>query len=111
MRDGIVGIEHAHRAAVGTQDADEHADRGRLAGTVLTEDAVDGAARNVERQIVDRDDVGERLADVVQRDRGLDQSVVVLGDTGELLRRGVHSGSGASIPRTACRRRVRALAS
>jgi hypothetical protein len=68
----IVRIEHAHRAAVGPQDADEHADGGGLARAILTEDAVDGAARNVERQSIDRDDVGERLADVVQRNCGLD---------------------------------------
>ena len=36
------------------------------------ENAVDRAARDVQRQSVDRDDVGERLADVVQRDRGVD---------------------------------------
>src|SRR5690606_34718240 len=69
---GVGVAEHFQGALVGMEDAHHHPDRGRLAGAVGAEKAVDRALGDLQREVVDGDEGAEPLGDVVQ-----DQGVVV----------------------------------
>src|SRR5690606_3837965 len=58
---GDVVAEYAGRAAVGTEEGAQDADRRRLAGAVRAEQAVDGAALDAEVDAVDGAGVAELL--------------------------------------------------
>ena len=66
----VVGIEaeRAHRTGVAVQRAGDEAHDGGLARAVRPEQHRDGAARDLEGQVVDRDDVAEAAADARERD-------------------------------------------
>jgi hypothetical protein len=63
-----VVAEHAGAALVRREQRGEHADRRRLARAVGAEDAVDGAARDLEVDAVDGPGGAERLAEAVGLD-------------------------------------------
>jgi hypothetical protein len=60
-------IEDDDRPGVGRDDVVDHAQRRRLAGAVRPEDAVDAAARHLERDAVDSHVVAEPLDDPLDR--------------------------------------------
>jgi hypothetical protein len=66
----VVGIEpeRAHRARVGVQRAGDQTHDGGLARAIRPEQHGDGAARDLEGQIVDRDHVAEGASDARERD-------------------------------------------
>jgi hypothetical protein len=61
--------EHVDLPFARREQAAEHADRGRLAGTVRTEETVDIAARHREVDVVDSDERAETLGQAVRADR------------------------------------------
>ena len=76
--------EDRDRASVGLDDVEDHADRRRLAGAVGAEQAVDGSAGNLEREILDCDVSRERLANLIDDERWLGQGGKLRG--GEKMR-------------------------
>jgi hypothetical protein len=62
--------QHAAAAAGRRHHAEEHLDRAALAGAVLSEEAGDGAALDVERQIAHRLERAVGLAETSRLDHG-----------------------------------------
>src|SRR5262245_17501871 len=60
--------EHRALAVARPQQAAQHADRGRLAGPVRTEKAVDRRARNVETYVIDSRELAEAARQVARAD-------------------------------------------
>ena len=61
-------------AAVRPDDAGEHLHQRRLAGAVLADHGVDGAALDVDVHVGERDHAAIALGEVPDRDEGLGQS-------------------------------------
>src|SRR5207247_1515879 len=62
--------EEERAAARGVHEAEDHAERGRLASAVGAEQAEDGGRRHLEREVVDGGYVAEALGEVLDGDRG-----------------------------------------
>ncbi len=75
LSDGFA--EDGDGALVRRQDAQHHAQRGRLAGAVGPEEAQDGAARQGEAEIVDRREIAEALGDVGEFDDGIGRRIQI----------------------------------
>src|SRR5581483_8805940 len=67
---GAQAVEDDDLAPIGGEDVVDHARGRRLAGAVGAEHAVDHAARDLERDVLDRDVVAEHLDDAAERERG-----------------------------------------
>ena len=66
-RDDVVTAD-ANRARLGPQQADEHFDRGRLAGAVVAQQRIELAGGDAQIQAVDRHSVAVRPADLLEFD-------------------------------------------